>query len=262
MPRKKEPRPKDKLIPLQNDLLTAEREFRKYLKKNLFEQVKKSKRGLIVAHCFSSLHPELKGVVLKVIATPSDWEKLGSFTHDHPYLFGHQFYSHFVQPAKLEIHEKNNPRGKQTKQIQRMANEIKIAAGKLYAFNRYWCKTPFIEWPGYMKRVIGIAKKEGHEDYLKPNIYKNEYVSKQLTAYIIDKVYGLSAERVGLKPLFEYQNRESTENFYITYIQGKKGLSKTNFQLIKSKTSQEVAQLIYTDPTLEYIFFSFHLDNL
>ena len=102
-----------------NDRLES---FKEHIKKNSLIKVKKrvkqrtKKSSVTVESVFTSfprkdgsfsfLHPELKGVKLKVTATPDSWKKIESFALDHPDLFGSEFHSCFAQPAFLEISEK------------------------------------------------------------------------------------------------------------------------------------------------------------
>jgi len=203
------------------------------------------------------LHHELKDVNLKVTATPEAWRKLELFVRKHPNWFGLCFHSHFANPAVITINEKNKPRGKQ-KEIFHFANDIKKYAGTLYPFLKYWCNQPLKAWPDYLRRVLESVKKGGNLD----NLYVVDLKSqrkldpKGLTAYLIDQVFRNGGQSIGLKSFFEFGDRESIENFYITYIQSDKRPSKIHTQFIKDKTPQEIADLAYSHHRLNFIFQS------
>jgi len=234
-------------------------DYQEYIKKNPIKRSKEDvqqrtkKSPITVKRCFSSIHRELEGARLTVTATPGDWKKVESFAHNYPGFFGAEFHSSFANPAVLRICEKNKPRGKQTRQIQVFANDIKIQSGILYEFISSWCGKTFREWPKYLKRIMEMAEKEGHEDVMKREI-EDGYQPKELTAYIMDKVYGEPVQKIGLKPLFEYKDRDSIENFYITYIQGKKKAREVIKKLMDGKTPREIEALAYTVPALKLIF--------
>jgi hypothetical protein len=69
-----------------------------------------------------------------------------------------------------------------------------------------------------------MAKKEDTEIYIKEN---DSYKPTELTAYCIDKVYGQIAHALGLKPFFEFEQRESIENFLYHLYPGQQKTSQT-----------------------------------
>ncbi len=108
------------------------------------------------------------------------------------------------------------------------------------------------EWPDYLKKIIEIAEKEGHGYSIK---VEDKYQPLVLTAYCIDKVYG-EVIQGKLKPLFEYEVRErdSLENFYLTYIQPIR--EKWGF---KEMSPQRVAEWGLILPTMRNILKAFKI---
>ena len=158
---------------------------------------------------------DLKNTIkLKVTATPDNWKKLNQLLSENREEFARDFYHKFIDIALYKVILPKKPRGKQ-KDTFSLALNIKSDASCAYDFFSYWCKRPLEEWPDYLKRIIEIAEKEGHGDSIE---VKDKYQPLVLTAYCIDKVYG-KAIQGKLKPLFEYEVRDSLENFYLTYVQ-------------------------------------------
>lgn len=231
-----------------NDKLKS---FRVYIKKNPLKKGKKrvrqrtKKDSIIVEGSFCSIHPELKGIVLKAMARPEEWKKIESFILDHPDWFGLEFHSHFANPAVLEISEKNKPRGMQ-KKIYHFVNDIKIPVGILYAFFSYWCRKPLEEWPDYLQRLVEMIKKYDWFDY----VFKGQRGTNRpyrLTRYCIEKAYGETINSLGLK-LFD-----DPKNFLETYVHADRRAERFT-QVFGSKSPQEVATFAYIYPVLKYIF--------
>jgi len=258
----------------ENYLIDRVESYKKFVKKNPLKKVKKrvkqrTKKSPVTVESFftsfpreprkrrkegsfSFLHSELKGVELKVTATPDAWEKIESFALDHPDWFGLEFHSCFAQPAVLEISEKSKPkpRGKQ-KKIYHLVNDIKIHASILYAFFSYWCRKPLEEWPDYLKTLIELiemAKKDRWFDY----IFKEKRGTNKpyrLTRYCIEKVYGETINSLGLK-LFD-----DPKNFLKTYVHPGRRAERFT-KLFGSKSPQEVATFPHTSHALKFIFES------
>ena len=215
----------------------------KRVKKRVTQRTKKG--PISVENFFSPTHRELKGVMLKVTAIPEDWKKIELFALDHPDWFGLEFHSHFATPAVLEINEKNRVRGAQ-KKIYYFVNDIKIHAGALYAFFKYWCGRPVKQWPKYLNKLIEVVKKE--DRLLDIKTTKGDYNPAGLTEFCIDKIYGEAIHSLGLT-LFS-----DPSNFYLTYIQDQKRPKRITEMFIKGKTPQEIANLTYSIPALNFVF--------
>jgi len=228
----------------------------KKVKKRVRQRTKKD--CIIVEGSFSSIHPELKGMVLKATARPEEWEKIESFVLDHPDWFGLEFHSRFANRAVLEIDEKNKPRGKQ-KKVYHFVNDLKIHAGILYAFFSYWCRKPLQEWPDYLKALVGLAKNDGFlfplskaktkssKHLLKEIMFGGTKAPYRLTRYCIENVYKEPIKELGLR-LFD-----DPFNFIKNYIHAD-GRAERFIKFFSSKSPQEVANFAYSMPALNFIF--------
>lgn len=107
----------------------------------------------------------------------------------------------------------------------------------LYPFLKYWGGKSLKDWPEPLKRIVDMAVQEGHEEIIRNG---NKYDAKILTAYSIDKVHGKKSQTMGLMSFFEYDNRESFENFYYTYIKGTTIPVEIEKRYIKGKQRKEI----------------------
>lgn len=223
------------------DRLRSLQEYRKSKGRNKpRKKVSQRKKGsaITVRDFFDpSLYRELKGIELKVTASPESWNRIERYVLENPAWFGLAFHSQFANPAILAIHEKNSPRGRQ-KKVHSFVERVKIDSGILYPLVCYWRKQVSSEWPIWVKDGLEKAKVEGIDLIgLGGNLDP-----KMLTAYIVGKIWGGTAKEIGLKPFFEIEERDSIENFYLTYIQPSR-IRKRIAGLIKGKTPQEVTRL-------------------
>lgn len=255
--------------------------------KNDIPKAKKSRdKKFVKVEGYLDLLSSLKfRIKLKVVATPKDWETLKYYLQnvfsyerhlvlyeeEDPEIIGtsrqqlredeDQFLSEIYAftDAALEALKKKKPRGKHKRTLE-LVSEIKDKAGWLYPFLKYWCKKSIDSWPDPFKCIIKIAENEGVEDFLE---MKGKYDPVVITAYCIEKVHGKEAKKLGLKPFFEFEERESIENFYFTYIQAKKLPQFVHKSLIAGKEPKEVEMIfnlllkgetIKIDTTIYYLF--------
>lgn len=191
----------------------------------------------------------LNGISAKITATPEDWLYFYNFFLEYPEGIGWEVYNNFILPAHEEIGKTPLPRGKQ-KQTSGLVSQIKLAIGWLYPFLSYWCKQPLENFPDYLKKLIEQIRKKNLEELIIKQDRKS-YNAIALTAYCIEQVYGEKQ----LKSFFEFEERESLENFRITYI-SKNNRVKTVFKrFIEGKSHQEIQNLAYRYP-LRSIFES------
>ncbi len=182
-------------------------------------------------------------IKLKVTVSPSDWAKLWSYCLNYRNEFVEQFWSNLIYPAMMELETKKGARGR-NKEKQQLVHWIKTEASFLYAFFSYWCKKPLKEWPGYLKRLEVMAKKDDYGDYIKR---KSRYDAQGLTDYCLRKLYEKNAQRAELK-LFD-----NPENFLLTYVHAERRATRNLKLFIKGKSPQEISNLAY-QPPLKRIF--------
>lgn len=215
------------------------RGLKKIRLKKVRKQIRKTKKGILAEWSFGPTHPELNGVRLTAIATPTAWKKIASYAFDHPDWFGLEFYSYLAGPAS------DAARRKQT-QKQYFVNEIKIYSGVLFAFLRYWCKLPVTQWPEYLRKVLGLCKR----DEILVKTARGGYDPKVLTDYCIAETFQDSIKIFRLNPF------DDPANFYNTYIQDKSRPRTFTRHYIANKTPKEIENLAYTIPALNRIFLT------
>jgi|WetSurSiteA1Bulk_404760.scaffolds.fasta_scaffold03254_2 hypothetical protein len=212
-------------------------------------EVKKTHKGTVKVKGFfnsSSKHP----IKLEITAEPKEWEAFRFYTIQSSYMLDkqEQFFREFIDVVENAVKaSKKQSRGKH-KQRQEFVETVKNHASTLYPFLKYWCKQPLEQWPQLFQSVVERAKKEDNEIFFKQD---DKYDPKILTAYCIDKVYGKEAQRLGLKSFFEFDERESVENFYFTYIQWSKDAHKIEKFLIEGHSTEDIARTLFILPAGE-----------
>ncbi len=171
---------------------------------------------------------------LTISATPNEWIKLDRYIHDLKKMepLKYDLYYSFIWPALEQCQRKKSEK-------QLFTDRLKFRAGYLYAFLSYWCKKPLKEWPEYLNKLITIAEKDGYAEYIKT--IRGRYDPKELTAYILEKVYGKDRRKYRIKSF------ENIDNFYITYIHDNKRPAR-QLKTLKLLQPAEVKLLAYKAP--------------
>lgn len=182
-------------------------------------------------------------IELSVSLKSEDLEHLDFYCADDFEGFANDFREKIVWAAFAQIEAGNEKklRGRHKNQ-QWFVTQLKVRAGWLYAFFKFWSTKPLNVWPEYLRYLLKKAKQEGFTVQ-----QGKKYEQFELTRYCIETAYGRLCEAYGV-------NIEGPDNFYLTYIHDNKRPTTITKIYLRGRQTEVVASLGRTNPILRRVF--------